>query len=414
MTAADVDVAVAGGGPVGAALALAIADSGLAVALLDPALGAAPAPPHDDERSTALAPASRRVLTALGVWEAIAPGAEAIRSIHVSEQGRFGRVGLREPARDGGPLGHVVPNRVLNGALHAALRERSGTVDRVSAGVRQVVAEPEAARLLLDDGRVLRARLLVAADGARSRLRTALGIGTRDHDYGQTAVVANVTPARGHQGQAFERFTPDGPLALLPLPAGRCAVVWAVAPERAASLVACREDAFLEALQAAFGYRLGRLTRGGVREAYPVRLTRARSRTAHRALLLGNAATSLHPVAGQGFNLALRDVADLAERLHGAGRSGADPGARAWLDGHVAARAGDHRRMAAFTSALVVGFSNRLPGLSLARSAGLAALDMVPGARGAFIGGVTAPLGRPPRLLRGLLPDGRAHGAPED
>ncbi|MFO7858413.1 MAG: 2-octaprenyl-6-methoxyphenyl hydroxylase [Ectothiorhodospiraceae bacterium] len=396
------DVVIAGAGLVGTSLALALGDSGLQVRIVDPAPPAAAQQPGYDDRSTALAPASRRILEGLGVWPAIASEAAPIRTIHVSEQGSFGMTRL-QAAREGlDALGWVVPNRVLGGALQARLTPLSPAVATLGAGVTDVATAPEGAQVSLDNGDTMTTRLVVAADGTHSVLREQLGLSQRVDDYHQQALVANVTPARNPAGLAFERFTPDGPLAVLPLTGGRCALVWTAPAERAETLAALPDAAFLEALQAAFGYRLGRFLAVGRRSVYPLGLRRSEQRVTERGVVIGNAARTLHPVAGQGLNLALRDVAELAERLHAVGRRDGDPGAADVLAGYSDARAGDHRRVTVFTDGLVRLFSNRLPGLRLARNLGLVGMELMPAAREQLMHRAMGRFGRLPRLARGL------------
>lgn len=397
-----VDVVIAGGGLVGASLAIALAPSGLTVRVVDPVTADAPTQPSYDDRSTALAPTSRRILEALDLWPTVAPEAGRIRRIHVSDRGGFG-ITRMDAGREGlDALGYVAPNRVLGQALRDGLARLPATVQGITDSVAAVATGPEDARVDLDGGGRLHARLLVAADGTRSPLREHLGVRLRESEYAQHGVVANVTPAQDPGGEAFERFTPDGPLALLPLPGGHCSLVWTVPAERAEALTGMAEKDFLAALQEAFGYRLGRFLHVGRRVSYPLRLSRSDRRVAERGVLIGNAARTLHPVAGQGFNLALRDVAELAERLHTAARLGGDPGDPALLADYAAARQPDHRRVTLFTDALVRLFSNRLPGLRLARNAGLTAMELLPGTRDALMRQAMGRSGRLPRLARGL------------
>jgi len=243
------------------------------------------------------------------------------------------------------------------------------------------------------------ARLVVAADGAHSQVRAAAGIAAETMDYDQIAVVANVGSERPHAGCAYERFTPSGPLAALPRHDGGFAVIWACRPARAQELLALDDDAYLRQLQTHFGWRAGRFVRAGRRSSYPLKLTRALSAAASRTVLIGNAAQALHPVAGQGFNLGLRDAAMLAEVI--AGATG-DVGAPAVLRRFVEWRARDRRGVVGFTDGLVRLFGDSRPGSALLRNLGLLMFDLAPPAKSA-LARVSAGFGGPsPRLARGL------------
>ncbi|MCS4502951.1 2-octaprenyl-6-methoxyphenol hydroxylase [wastewater metagenome] len=399
----DYDLIVAGGGLVGASLAAALHGSGLRVAVIEAAAPGSAMQPSFDERQTALAPSSRRFFEALGLWRDIAAEAAPIRAIHVSERGRF--AATRMYAGDEGldALGHVAPNRVLGRVLRPAMEKSAtcytpATVTGVSAGEDTVHVDVSGA----DGDTTLSARLLAVADGSASPLCEQLGVPRRNRDYGQTAVIANVGVERGDGGWAFERFTPEGPLAMLPAGQGRYAAVWTLPHERAEAMAALDEATFLDALQRAFGWRLGRLVAAGARARYPLRAIDAVEVTGARTVVLGNAAHTLHPVAGQGFNLALRDVAELAERAGAAVAAGGDCGADDILAGYAVARRGDVRRTSSFTDVLVRGFSNRLPGITAARGAALAALELLPAVRRTLITHAMGRAGRQPRLARGL------------
>lgn len=402
VTAATADVVIAGGGLVGASLAIALADSGLQVRVVDPVTSAAPTQPSYDDRSTALSPTSRRIFEALDLWPAISAEAAPIRTIHVSDRGGFGVTRMQAEREGLDALGHVVPNRVLGRALRERLAAMPDSVQTLTARVEVADVASDAVELTLDDGSTLMAGVVVAADGTRSALREHLGVQVRETDYDQCGIVANVTPARLPDGLAYERFTPEGPLALLPLPGGHCSLVWTMSPARAEALAALDDADFLAALQEAFGHRLGRFLRVGQRAVYPLGLSRSTRRVAERSVLIGNAARTLHPVAGQGFNLALRDVAELAERLHGAGRRGEDPGSSALLRAYADARESDHRRITLMTDGLVRLFSNRLPGVRLARNLGLVGMELLPGARDGLVRQAMGRGSRLPRLARGL------------
>ncbi|HTW38233.1 MAG TPA: 2-octaprenyl-6-methoxyphenyl hydroxylase [Steroidobacteraceae bacterium] len=395
------DVAVVGGGLVGASLARALAGTSLATVLIESVAPGSQAQPSFDERTTALGNASRRIFQGLGVWEAIEPRAAAIRAIHISDAGRFGFARLE--ARDHGieAFGYVAPNRVIGAALWERLAGAPRIAVRVPARLDAAVIEQDRVALTLRSGtglETLAARLVVAADGADSSVRRAVGIEARTRDYGQVALVANVVADRPHEGTAFERFTPAGPIALLPSRDGSYTAVWARAPSQAEEALALGARAFLEQLQMHFGWRAGRFERCGARAAYPLRLTQARAAVHSRAVLIGNAAQALHPVAGQGFNLGLRDAAQLAEILAQA----SDAGAPEVLARFAAQRAIDRRGVVGFTDGLVRLFGDSRPPVRIARNVALLIFDLLPPAKSALARVSTGFGGRIPRLARGL------------
>lgn len=368
------DVAVVGGGLVGASAALAMARAGRSVALVEPSRAAAPEPAWD-ERCIGLNAASIEILRELGVWDGIAGEAAPIRSTVICEAGRPGSV--RFTAADAGldALGCNTPLRAIHGALLDAL-PASGARMMQGRAVAAMDAGDDAARLTLDDGSTLDTRLVMACDGTDSPLRARAGIAAESRDYGQTALVSTVEVARAHDGCAWERFTPQGPMAVLPRASGRCTVVWSQPHADTAALSALDDDAFAARLHAAFGPRLGAFGAGGRRMCWLLRRVFATRVTAPRLLLAGNAAQTLHPVAAQGFNLGLRDCA-AAAAVAGAH---ADPGSEAALARYAALRADDRRAVSAFTDRLVRLFSNRMPGLAGLRHLGLTGLAVTPAA----------------------------------
>jgi 2-octaprenyl-6-methoxyphenol hydroxylase len=399
----ELDVAIVGGGMVGASLGAALAGSGLKVLLAESVPFGARSQPSFDERTTALGNASRRIFAALGVWESIAPQAAAIRTIHVSEAGRFGVARLRAEAQGIDAFGYVAANRTIGAALWAKITVAPDLVLRVPARVAEATIGPEAVRLVLASEEYgqeeVSARLVVAADGAHSQIRAVAGIAAGVEDYEQVAVVANVAADRPHDGTAYERFTSGGPLALLPLHDGSYAVIRACPPQRAAELLALADAAWLVELQQLFGWRAGRFVRAGRRASYPLKLTRANATIAQRTVLIGNAAQALHPVAGQGFNLGLRDAAMLAEVIVNAG---GDVGAAALLERFAAWRARDRNGVIGFTDSLVKLFDDGRPGVGLLRNLGLLMFDLAPPAKKA-LARVSVGFGGPtPRLARGL------------
>jgi 2-octaprenyl-6-methoxyphenol hydroxylase len=398
----EFDIAIIGGGMVGASLALALAQAGRRIILIEGVEPDSASQQSFDERTTALGNASRRILETLGVWNSLADQCGVIRTIHVSDAGRlaFARLSALEQGIEA--FGFVVPNRVLGAVLWTHIRDHRISV-RMPCSVASVRADATGVTLELAGqgaaaGLTLRARLAVAADGARSVVRREAGITASVADYGQVGIVANVATDLAHDGTAYERFTAAGPLALLPLRDGTYTVVWARTPQDAAATLAASDADFLNLLQQHFGWRAGRFVRAGRRASYPLMLTRADECVAQRTVLIGNAAQSLHPVAGQGFNLALRDVAALAELLAEQG----DPGAPEVLERYAQGRELDRRGVTRFTDGLIRLFGDSRAPVRLARDAGLLLFDLLPPAKRALARVSLGFGGRTPRMARGL------------
>ena len=398
--AAVADVAIVGGGMVGASLALALSALPLEVVVIEATPPEDGAQPSFDTRTTALSNGTRRIFEGLGVWDEIVREATPIRRIHVSDRGHFGSA-VVDAAEQGIPaLGYVVENRVVGRALWRRLR-LSSRVRLVSPATVTGAGVAEAAvRLDLEGADAVLARLAVAADGAGSLVREAAGVGADRWDYDQTAVICQVTPERFHDHVAYERFTPSGPIAVLPAPDGRVGLVWTLSPTDAARVMALADGPFLAELQAAFGWRLGRLRAVARRVAYPLALTRSASSSAPRTAIIGAAAQGMHPIAGQGFNLGLRDAATLAEVL--ADARGEDPGGAALLDRYADWRRTDRRALIAFTDGLVRLFGIPWEPVQRARSLGLVLFDLSPPAKSALSKLSLGFAGRLPRLARGL------------
>ncbi len=374
------DIAVVGGGLVGASLAIALAPSGRRITLIE----AAPPPrssPGWDERCIALNVASRRIYEHLGLWPALAGEAEPITATHISERGRFGVTRFTAEEAGEEALGWNVPVR----ALGAVLWQKLGTLPNVTlicpGKVSGLVTAADAITLALEGGQAVTTRLVVACDGAQSAVRTALGIGAQERDYRQVAIVGAVRAERPHRGVAYERFLPGGPIAIIPTPGGRCGLIWTVPAEAAPDLLARSDAEFLAELQEGFGMRLGRFLETGKRNGHPLTRVMSDALTAPRVILAGNAAQALHPIAAQGFNLGLRDVATVAELAGGA----ADPGAAGLLDEYARRRRTERDTVAGFTDGLVRVFSNSIPGLAETRHWGLLALDLLPSVKRAVL-----------------------------
>ena len=409
----DADVIIAGAGLAGATLALALKQGGLEPLLIDPVVFEAQVAPTFDGRASAIGFANFRQWRALGLAADIEPYAQPIAQILVTDTQapsaaarpssafylRFESAEIADRSQ-GEPLGYMLENRRARAALAAAVTKAGITV-LAPARVDKVALKSSAAEVTLADGRVLTAPLVVGAEGRHSVVRTAAGIGTTGWDYPQTGVVATVRLARPHGGVAHEYFLPGGPFAILPLTEDRASLVWTEPTARAEALKAARPEIFHAHLQRRFGDHLGEATLVGPVFTYPLSLQLANSLCAHRAVLLGDAAHGIHPIAGQGLNLGLKGAAALAEVLVDAGRLGEDIGALAVLERYGAWRRFDTVMLAAATDAFVRLFSNDHPLLRLVRGAGMAAVNRIGPARRFFMhdaGGATGDL---PRLLRG-------------
>lgn len=383
MTPCDYDVLVVGGGLAGGSLALALAGGPLRVGVIegvsDEERKASPA----GARALALARGTARILESLGVWSRIEPEATPIRTIHVSDRGHFGKTRLEAEREGVAALGYVVRARDVEDAVIAALT--SAPVDLIRpARVIGLQAGPDSVHVSLKRGEeslVLSARLVVGADGSDSTVRKLAGIPLSTRDYRQTALVFEVVTGVDHGNVAYERFTASGPLAFLPLGRRRCSVVWTLEPEEAEHLGALPTAEFTSRLQQAFGHWLGPLTLASERQAFPLRLIQAGRMVAERVALIGNAMHQIHPVAGQGFNLGLRDAAQLAERLLVKRSFAEDIGDARFLEHYAAARRRDLRDVIAFTDGVVRIFSNPFPPLALVRNIGLLLLDCLPPAK---------------------------------
>ncbi len=374
-------LAIIGGGLVGASLALALQDGarerGWRIHLIEPFQPGHEYQPSYDARSTALSWGTRLIYQRLGVWPRIAERAEPIRRIHVSERGRFAAARLDAVDEGVEALGYVVENAWIGHCLWRALDERVVLRD-CPAEVQKLQPTDGGYRLTLADGRELDCALAVLADGGRSGLREQLGIHVERRSYGQSALIANISPARAHDGLAFERFTADGPMALLPVRDNRCALVWTRPPAEAARLAALPEVQFLAELQQAFGYRLGAFRQVGTRHLYPLALVEAEEQVRAGLVVLGNAAHSLHPIAGQGYNLSLRDVDALSAALLA---SPAGLGDLAVLRGYAERQQRDQLLTIGFSDQVTRLFGDSAALMSTGRGLGLLGLDLLPPAK---------------------------------
>lgn len=407
------DVIIAGAGMAGATFALAAAQGGLKVVLVDPQPFSAQLAPTFDGRSTAIAFSTFRMLDALGVGEALRPHACRMDRILVTDGRRPGAASpwassafLRFDAdeigdrTDGEPLGYMVENRRIRAALAEAITA-AGIEVRAPAEVAAVEAGPARTTVTLADGRTLEAPLVVGAEGRGSRVRREAGVETVGWTYGQSGVVATVSMGRDHGNVAHEYFLPSGPFAILPLTERRASLVWTETTRRAEALKAASDEAFHAHLMRRFGDFLEDVSVVGPRFVYPLSLQLAEQLTAPRTALIGDAAHAVHPVAGQGLNMGLKDAAALAEVLVEAVRLGEDIGSETVLDRYARWRRFDNAALAAGFDGFVRLFSNDLAPVRLARDLGIAAVNRIAPLRRAFMheaGGATGDL---PRLLRG-------------
>ncbi len=395
------DIVIAGGGMVGASLALALAPLGLQVAMVEPVPRAEDAQPSFDDRSTALSRSTQRMYEAMQLWNDVVAAATPVTHIHVSDKGRFGFSHIDAEEQQVEALGYVVINRVLGGVLQKALDKTPGLDVLCPAQITGTRLGPDNAIVTVEhsDGETeeLTSRLLVAADGANSSVREMVGISAKHVVYGQNAIVGNLLPEKSLANCAYERFTQNGPLALLPINDGRAGFVWTVPDNESDRILALDDPSFLGELQEAFGNRLGTFAQVGRRAAYPLVLSKAMRLTATRAVLVGNAAHGLHPVAAQGFNLGLRDVAALCDCI--ADFDLDDP---ELLERYAAWRKSDQSKLVGFTDGLVKLFGHSSRPVRVLRDIGMLGFDLVPGVRSLFAKHAMGLAGRLPRLSRGV------------
>lgn len=401
-----VDVVVGGAGFAGLALAIALRQAlgeRFSVVVADPALAQVPS---KDPRATAIAAAAKRLFEAIDVWDEVAPTAQPILDMVVTDSKvedavRPTFLTFGGEVEEGEPFAHMVENRHLIDALVARAKEIG--IELRATAVRDYETSAKAVTVTFADGDTLDARLLVGADGARSAIRERAGIATHGWSYGQSGIVTTVEHERPHHGCAEEHFLPPGPFAILPLTGNRVSIVWTERTHEAERIVALPDDEFHAELEKRFGLHLGELKVAGPRRAYPLGLYNARSFIAERLALIGDAAHVIHPIAGQGLNMGLRDVAALAESVADAARLGLDIGGPQVLERYQRWRRFDTMTMSVATDGLNRLFSNHSDALRLVRDIGLGLVERMPALKRTFIREAAGVTGEVPKLMRGEI-----------
>ena len=404
----DYDIIIAGGGMIGTSLGIALAPLNLKVAVVEAVARSSEQQPSFDDRSTALSRSSQRMFEAMGLWAEIKAASTPIKNIHVSDKGRFGFSHIDAEEQEVEALGYVVINRVLGSVLQKTLLAVDD-LDLICPGkISAVTLADSHAEVTVEEergSRSLSCKLLVAADGANSSVRDMIGIGAKQASYEQWAIIGNLLPEKAPDNRAYERFTESGPIAMLPVADNRAAFVWIQSPEAAKEALGLNDDEFTSQIQEAFGQRLGRFSKVGKRAAYPLSLSKANSLVSRRSVVVGNAAHGLHPVAAQGFNLGMRDVAALCDCIADAfldGDGAADCGSAAILENYVEWRGPDHRKLLRFTDGIVRLFGDSRGPVRLLRNIGMLGFDLVPGVRKMFARHTMGLAGKLPRLSRGV------------
>lgn len=400
----DYDVVIIGAGMVGASLACTLAPSGLRIAIIESVTLSNEQQPSYDDRGITLSPSSKRILERIDVWKQIESFTTPIKKIHVSEQGRFGFTHLDADELGYSELGNVVVARSLGQALHKKMSTYENIELICPAELKHFQRTDSGMHLEItrsDKTETISAGLLVGADGSRSLVRRLAGINTKENDFKQTAIVANVTTQKQNNAVAYERFTKHGPVALLPIDQNRSVLVFTVDKENATSYLNMSDEAYIKAVESEFGRRLGNIEQVGQRRSYPILFIEAVEQYQQQLILLGNAAHSIHPNSAQGFNLGLRDVAGLAECIFAGIEKGLATDNISILENYIKLREADQQRVMNFTNRLASSFYNELPLLSSARNIAMLLLDSIPDLKSSFVEKTMGIAGLQPRLVRG-------------
>ena len=401
----DYDVTIIGVGMVGASFACALAPSGLRIAIIESITLSNDQESSYDDRGITLSPSSQRILDRIGVWQQVQSATTAIKKIHVSEQGRFGFTHLDATEFGQTELGHVVVARSLGQALHKQMAEFEN-IKLICPAELKYFQRTDAAMTLeitqSENSETINTGLLVGADGNRSLVRRLAGINTKERDFEQTAIVANISTQKPNYATAYERFTPHGPVALLPIDKNRSVLVFIVDKESAERYLTMPETQYIKTIEAEFGRRLGKIEKIGQRRSYPIVFIEAVEQYQQQLVLLGNSAHSIHPNMAQGFNLGLRDVAGLAECISEAINKGVALDDISILENYMALRYADQQRVMRLTNGLASSFYNQLPLLGPVRNLAMLLIDTIPDLKATFVEKAMGLSGLQPRLVRGL------------
>jgi len=406
----DYDLIIVGGGMVGASLACALGNHPLQIAMVEAYSQEMNTPPSYDDRAIALSYGTSQIFRTLGIWEQLSAKVTPIKHIHVSDRGHIGATRINHEEENVDALGYVITARDLGQVLYSALSNFDNLRILKPAQLTELSLSDNQADATItlnqdssnSEAKVVSTKLLVAADGGNSSVRKLLNIDAQQFDYRQTAITANISVSQAHNNVAYERFTAQGPLALLPMQDQRCSLVWTRQSDNVESIMAMSDQEFLQQLQVEFGGRLGQFTQVGKRSTYPLKLVKANAQVQRRVALIGNAAHTLHPIAGQGFNLGMRDVAALAQIIVEEHKAERDIGLLRVLQPYQQWRQQDHQRIIGFTDNLVKIFSNRFAPLALARNLGLVATDVLPPLKHLLAEHTMGMAGKLPKLARGL------------
>ncbi|HFE38414.1 MAG TPA: 2-octaprenyl-6-methoxyphenyl hydroxylase [Gammaproteobacteria bacterium] len=401
----DFDVIIVGGGMVGASLACALATLPLKIAIIEAFPFRSDNQPSYDARSIALAYGSKRIFDTLGIWQNLETNATPIEHIHISNKGQFGVTRLSAKEESLNALGYVIENRVLGNALLKKIEHYSNIELICPAKLAALKIHTDVATLRLEKGedtRQLTCKLVVGADGGNSKVREILGIKAKTKDYQQTAIISNVSPGKAHHNIAYERFTKQGPIAILPMTENRCSLVLTVEKSQQEKVLSLDDARFLAYLEQRFGFRCGGFTKTSKRHAYPLSLMQISEHFKSRAVIIGNAAHTVHPIAGQGFNLGIRDVSVLADVIENACQQASDIGDSCVLKEYAAQRSTDQKTVAFITNSLAEIFSNDLFPLAQSRAKGLLITDLLPPLKHLVAKNAMGLSGKLPRLSRGV------------